>query len=345
MCDFSHPWLLLLLPAAPLLGWWWLRRPRAALRFPETRSLAQLPAGRRTVARVAGVALRVAGLLLLITALAGPRWPDPRTRIAAEGIAIQMVVDVSGSMAEPDYTWQGKPTTRLEAVKRVFHLFVAGGEAPDGQVLEGRPDDAIGLIAFAAWPETVCPLTHSHDTLLRLLDEQRPRTLPTESQTNIGDALAWGLLRLENAPTPRKIVVLLTDGEHNVPPPALTPRQAAQLAGNERVPIYAIDAGGETAGTNEMAEGMEAKSAAEIRASARRSLQAIAQVSGGKYFRAQDTDTLVTVCQEIDRLERRPLATFLYRRYYEAYAWVGLAALACFAGIHFLERTLWLTVP
>src|SRR5262249_26551214 len=154
------------------------------------------------------------------------------------------------SMAEPDFDWQGRPINRLDAAKRVFRLFVAGGEGPDGQHLEGRSGDLIGLVTFATWPESLCPLTLSHSVLLRMLDEEegrgvRPRTVPTESRTNIGDAIAWGLHRLDKAATARKIIVLLSDGEHNVPPPALTPRQAAQLAANKRVPVYAIDAGGE----------------------------------------------------------------------------------------------------
>jgi hypothetical protein len=187
--------------------------------------------------------LRAAGLVLLIVALAGPRWPDLHTRIATQGIAIVMVVDVSGSMAEADFTWGDERITRLEAAKRAFTLFVAGGEGLDGEHFEGRPDDLIGLVTFATRPESSCPLTLSHSALLRILATQEPRTLPTESQTNIGDAIAWGIQRLESDRSRRKVMILLTDGEHNVPPPALKPRQAAQMAASLGVPIYALDAG------------------------------------------------------------------------------------------------------
>src|SRR5437868_9235009 len=107
MPEFSQPWLLFSALLVPLLVWMWLRgRHRGAVRYPSTAILMKLPAGRRRIARWGGAGMRAAGLLLMILALSGPRWPDLRTRIATEGIAMIMVVDVSGSMAEPDFTWR-----------------------------------------------------------------------------------------------------------------------------------------------------------------------------------------------------------------------------------------------
>ncbi len=345
MCEFADPWLLLLLPAVPLLVWWWLRRPRAALRFSDTGSLAGLPAGRSRWVRGTIAAFRGLGLLLLVLALAGPRWPDVHSRISTEGLAIQMVVDVSGSMAEPDFDWDGKPISRLEAIKRAFHLLVEGGEGPDGQSLEGRPDDLIGLVTFATWPDTACPLTLSHSVLLRLLDKAQPRTVPTENRTNIGDALAWALHRLEAAPTARQVVILLSDGEHNIPPPALTPRQAAQLAANRHVPVYTIDAGGDTNVDEGTTDGEAARTAAEIREAGAKALRVVAQITKGRYFRARDTAGLLAVCREIDRLERREIQSFVYQRYYEGYPWVGLAALGCWLMVYVLEMIVWRVLP
>ena len=349
MIEFANPLNLLFLPLAPLLVWWWLRRPRGALRFPATDALAALPAGRGRWARWGGASLRGAGLSLLIVALAGPRWPDVHSRIDAEGIAIQMLVDVSGSMAEPDFDWDGKPISRLDAAKKVFHLFVAGGEGPDGRRLEGRPNDLIGLVTFATWPESACPLTLSHSVLVGLLDADKPngvkpRTTPTESRTNIGDAIASGLLRLAPAGSAHKIIVLLSDGEHNVPYPALTPRQAAQLAANEHVPVYAIDAGGETS-IEEGGTSPSASTAAAIREGGIETLQAVARLTGGRYFQARDTDTLLAVCREIDRLERKEIPSFIYQRYYEAYPWVGLASLISWVTVFFCESTFWRRLP
>jgi Ca-activated chloride channel family protein len=350
MVEFANPLLLLLLLAVPFLVWWWLHVPRGALRYSALAALAVLPAGRGRIALWGGSGLRGAGLSLLVIASAGPRWPDAHSRIETEGIAIQMLMDVSGSMAELDFDWDGKPISRLEAVKKVFRLFVAGGEGPDGQALEGRSGDLIGLITFATWPESACPLTLSHGVLLSYLNPEKPwsiqtRTLPDESRTNIGDAIAWGLHRLEKAQTSRKVLVLLSDGEHNVPPPALKPRQAAQLAANLRVPVYTIDAGGETNVEEGIGTTPPTQTAAEIRADGVKTLQTVAQITGGRYFRARDTETLLAVCREIDRLERKNIQSFIYQRYYEAYPWVGLAAFCCWITVVVLEATVWRKLP
>jgi Ca-activated chloride channel homolog len=341
--TFAHPLSLLSLLSVPLLIWWWLRRRRGALRFPNTGLLTQLPPGRSRMALWGGAGLRAAALALLVIAMSGPRWPDLGTRLETEGIAIVMVVDVSGSMAEPDFDWDDKRTTRLNAVKEAFGLFVEGGQGPKDVRLEGRPADLIGLVTFATRPESACPLTLSHSVLLRMLQGEQPRSLPTESQTNIGDAIAWGLHTLESAGARRKVMVLLSDGEHNVPPPALKPRQAAQLAANLRVPIYTIDAGGEGVTKEPGAE--PPVSPATERIQGERTLQAVAKISGGRYFRAQDSNALLAACREIDRLERREIQSFQYRRYYEGYPWFGLAAFVLLAGVHLLEMTLWQRVP
>jgi Ca-activated chloride channel family protein len=336
MPDFAHLWLLHLLALAPLAGWAWLRRRRSALRYSDVRLVADLPAGRSRRARLGGAGLRAAGLAARVVALAGPRWPDPGTRLPAEGIAVVVALDVSGSMAEPDFDWHGERVTRLEAAKRALRLFVQGGEAA-GTHLPGRGGDQVGLVAFAVLPEDTCPLTLSHDVLLELLAAEEPRGLP-DTGTNIGDAIAWGLKKLDAAGDRRKVLVLLSDGEHNVPPPALTPRQAGQLAANRGVPVYAIDAGPPPAANAPPEE-------AQARATGQRSLQAVAALTGGRAFAAHDAAALVGAVAEIDRLERRPVQSFQYRRYAEAYPWCGLAALACFAAALGLERTAWRRAP
>jgi Ca-activated chloride channel family protein len=128
----------------------------------------------------------------------------------------------------------------------------------------------------------------------------------------------------------RKVLVVLSDGEHNVPPPALKPRQAAQLAARLGVPIYAIDAGVES--TEEQASGEQA-------------LQAVARITGGQYFRATDSAALEEACRQIDRFERREIESFRYRRYYEGYSWFGLAALACWVLVRLLDGTWWRRLP
>ena len=195
--QFAAPAFLLLLLAAPMLLWAQFRGRRAALRHPAGRLLAALPAGRRALARWGGAALRTLAFVLLAVALAGPRTPDLRTRVEAEGVAVVMLVDVSGSMATHDFDWQGEPISRLDAVKRVFRLFVAGGAGPDAtpdggdaRPFQGRPTDSIGLVAFATRPQTACPLTLSHSVLLRLLDDEQPRT-PSRRSGQRTSATPW----------------------------------------------------------------------------------------------------------------------------------------------------------
>lgn len=341
MPEFTQPLFLLLLLGVPLVMYRWQRRPRPALQFSDTRLFVGLPSGRSRLAKLLGGALRALALIALTLALAGPRWPDPRSRIKTQGIAIEMVLDVSGSMAEKDFNWEGQPISRLEAAKRALHLFVAGGDGPDGQQLQGRPEDLIGLVTFATWPESACPLTLSHSVLLGMLDKEQPRTIPTESRTNIGDAIALGLRRLDASPIKKKVLVLLSDGEHNEPPPAHTPRQAAQLAANQGVRVYTIDAGGEGNLENENAD---PKERARLRESAEEALQAVAQITGGRYFRAPDTHSLIEVYQEIDRLEKQEIQSFQYQRYFEAFSWFALLSLVLLMGVMGLE-SIWLKIP
>ena len=348
MLHFANPGFLWLLLAVPPLVWWQLRQRRAAVRHPAAGLLAGLPAGRARLARWSGALLRGLALLLLAAALAGPRWPDLRTRIATEGIAVMMVVDVSGSMAEPDFDWNGAPARRLDAAKRVFELFVAGGELPqglpDGSVgrFEGRPTDLVGLVTFGTRAEPVCPLTLSHAALVRLLKAAEP--VPGEAETNISDALALGLHRLQSAGPRRKVLVLLTDGEHNRlnPPSDWTPRQAAQVAASLGVPIYAIDAGAAGSGAS---AGVELGSPPEVRQQAVQTLRDLAHISKGRYFAARDTAGLLQACAAIDRLERAEIQSFHYRRYHEGYPWLALSSFALFAAVLVLELTVWRRLP
>jgi Ca-activated chloride channel family protein len=354
--QFANPWLLLLALVLLPLAAWWLWQRRRTFRLPAAGQLAALASTRARVARWGGILGRVLALLLLVIAAAGPRWPDLRTRIDTEGIAILMLVDVSGSMAEQDFDWNGQAISRLDAVKRVFRLFVAGaqdtptGDGADASALKGRPTDLVGLVTFATRPTTACPLTLSHSVLLRMLDDEMPRSIPGESETNISDGIALALHRLHSAGDRRKVLVLLTDGEHNVPQPrsGWTPRQAAQVAASLEVPIYAIDAGGLTVRPEAAARegaGEPAASPAANRAEAIHTLEELARISKGRYFQARDTAALLDACRTIDRLERSNIHSFQYRRYHEGYPWFALASFACLALILALEMTVWRRLP
>jgi Ca-activated chloride channel homolog len=342
--EFAEPWFLLLLPV-PFLLWVWRRRSnRAALRYPAVGLLDGIPRARTP--RIVGELLRLAAALCVILALAGPRTPDLKTRLPTEGIAIVFVLDTSGSMEEL-FVWDAHsaPISRREAAKRAFRLFVAGGDGPDGVHFDGRSTergtDAIGLITFANWPQPVCPPTLNHSVLLTLLDDVRPASA-RDTATNVGDAIAEGVNRLDHAAARRKVLVLLSDGEHNVDladpnRQPFRPRQAASLAGNLNIPIYTIDAGGDPPA--------DKPDVAKQRLMGREVNRQVAEMTGGKSFTANDGHQLLDVCRQIDAMERQPIVGFVYRRYHEYYPWLALAAVGLTALAFGLEQTVWRRVP
>jgi Ca-activated chloride channel family protein len=329
--SFAHPLALLLLLTVPPLLWHWRSRSRGGWQVSDTRPLDFPASPRVRWARRGGLWLRGAGLVLLVVALAGPRWPDLRSRVPVDGIAIAMVLDVSGSMAEQDFPWDGGKISRLDGVKRVFRRFVAG-EADAG--LPGRRSDLIALVVFATHPETVCPLTLDHAALLKILETQQARVSALEATTNPGDAILWGLNLLNQAPVKRKVLVFLTDGESNVPG-KLKPRQAAQIAANLGIAIHAIDASPEPG---------DKESPGDI-VRARETMKALATMTKGECFRARDGEGLARAYERIDQLERSAIESFQYRRWREGWLPFALLGLGCWSVLLVLESTRWRTLP
>ncbi|MFL5330158.1 MAG: vWA domain-containing protein [Gemmataceae bacterium] len=309
--EFARPWALLLIPVVPLILWAWRRRPRPSVAWPDAAELVPLAA--RGVER-ARFWLRALVLTAASLALAGPRIPLPGDRLESEGIAVMLVLDVSGSMAEPDFDRNGAKVPRLDAVKTAFD-----------ELVTRRPQDRIGLVLFATLPETACPLTLDHRAIRHMLQAAEPRGIPTENETNLGDALAYGLERL-GADTGHKVLVICSDGEHNVPSPALTPRQAAQLAAAAHVPVYSIDAG-------------------PANGPGRVGMEAIARMTGGTYFAANDAQALAQACESIDQMARDVATSDRARRYTEADRALALAACAGLVLSLFLDLGPWLRVP
>jgi Ca-activated chloride channel family protein len=313
MPNFAYPWMLVIAPLAVLLVWRWSRRSRPGVSHALGHTMSALPSGKSRIVSGTSVGLRGVGCLALIVALAGPRWPDPGSRYTTRGVALFLILDVSGSMAETDYNWNQQPVTRLQAAQNVLDLFVTGGTGPEGTEFTGRPDDLIGLATCATRPEIACPLTLAHETLVQIVRGEQPRRMPQESQTNLGDSVALALQHVTRSAPAHKAILLLTDGEHNVPSPALTPLAAARLAAALSVPIHVIDLGPDKESDNP--------------AAARQALTNMAAVTGGKYFQAADADALAQVCQSLDKLEKSGIETPLYRKYHEAAIWFGLAGL------------------
>ena len=333
MAPFAEPRWLLLAPVSLLAAGLLARRRRPALRYPSLTLVSGLPRGRSRRAVVGPVVLNTLATLLLVVAAAGPRRPDLATRVPAVGVSIVLVLDVSGSMATPDFALDGRPdATRLDAARQAFRQFVEGGPG-----FRGRPNDAIGLVTFAAVPRTVCPLTLNHSVLLKLLDLERPRVGP-DAGTNVGDALAEAIVRLDGDDGRRKVVVLLSDGEHNATADgALKPRQAAQLAKSLGIPAYAIDCGGDAGGST--------ADERQQRDAGRATLESVARMTGGQCFAANDAVEIRAACREIDALERQPLDAFRYRRYHNDARWYALAAATILAATFAWTQTRWRVAP
>ena len=284
---------------------------------------------RTRLAWVPSFLFAVAAVFLAI-ALSGPRKEDKQRRVEGEGIAITMVVDVSGSMRALDLDPE-QDRTRLDVVMDLFEDFVLGGNG-----LEGRSQDAIGLISFARFADSRSPLTLDHTTLIeaaRALEIVPNRS--KENATAIGEALGLAVERLRKSKAKSKIAILLTDGVNNVDGPKTeTPLGAAELAKSSGVKVYTIGAG--TNGlapikvrdpfTNEM---VLRPTRVEID---EKTLQQISKHTDGRYFRATDGDSLREIYKTIDRLERSKLSGHVARYHYFYFWFVGVALILASLG-------------
>lgn len=337
---------LLLVPLAALVVW--RRSDRIRLRFSSTVAASRLAGSWRSRLVRLPLLLRALALAALVLALARPQHGTERARDISQGVAIGMVVDRSSSMGER-MRFGGQAVTRLEAVKRVFREFVDPAEGD----MHGRPNDLIGMTAFAQYADSVCPLTLSHATLMELLDTVRLVEDRREDGTAIGDAVALAAARLgkaeeslqgggvERSPyeIKSKIVILLTDGENNAGDRSV--RDAAELCKQWGITVYAIGVGDD--------RGLQTPfgrlSAPLRRGFDDRALRDLADITGGKYWLATDADTLRSVHEEIDQLEKSEFEVVRYLDYREAFTPWALAALAMLSLELLLRQTLLRTVP
>jgi Ca-activated chloride channel family protein len=336
--ELRQPWFLLVaLAALPL--YMWARRPPGRLTFS---SLRLLPVRRSWRARTSFVpaALLSLSVVGLAVAMAGPRLPDRRGAVRREGIAIMMVVDVSGSMRALDLSTPDEERTRLEAVVDVFDDFVTG---KDG--LPGRPNDAIGLVSFAGYADTRSPLTLDHDNLVAIARSLEIVTDREEDGTALGDGLGLAVERLRESKARSRVAILLTDGVSNAGTDA--PLDAAKLAVKLGIKVYTVGAGTNGLAPVRVVDEVTGRSflrqmPVEIDDE---TLRAIANETGGAYFRATDADALRQVYGRIDRLERSELRGEKWRQYREEFA-APLAIGLLLAALGLLgECTLWRRLP
>jgi Ca-activated chloride channel family protein len=311
--EFAWPWALWALPL-PLLASWLLpprRGGAAALRVPYGERLATIAgrgAGHRLRAHGVGVFAWVAWALLCIAA-ARPQQLGPPIAPPQAGRDLMLAVDLSGSMDEQDMELGGRAVDRLTAAKAVLADF-----------LERRVGDRVGLLVFGERAYALAPLTLDRESVREQLAGSVVGL--AGRATAIGDAVGLAVKRLRTQPTGQRVLILLTDGVNTAG--MLTPDKAAALARDEGVRVHTVAFGGDPSvsvfGFRLPMGGEEIDEA---------TLQRIARTTGGRFFRARDTDSLAGIYAEIDRLEPVQRPGRQVRPRLERYAWPLAAALAC----------------
>ena len=337
--ELTEPWFLLLAVLA-IPAWWWSRASSGRVVFS---SLAALPPGasswRVKLAWLPDVMFGLAVIAMAIAA-AGPRTGDRNTRIRRDGIAIMMAIDRSSSMMALNLKDGDREQTRLDAVKRVFEEFVAGGGD-----LEGRPDDAIGLIAFAAHADTRSPLTLDHDNLLTAARQVELVSPGEEGEdgTAIGAGLALAVERLRQFRSPSKVIVLLTDGKQTVFD--IDVDKAIEEAEAAKIRVYTVGAGTNGVAAVRIDRGFGPELVQVPVEIDEDLLRRIALRTGGEYLRATDAQALRKVYARIDALERAKIEEVKFLRYHLHYRSLLLAALALIAAAAVLRGTVLRRLP
>jgi Ca-activated chloride channel homolog len=310
--KFANPaflWLLLILPAVGYYLWWRRRKMTVVLQFSSLLVFDKIPRTIRERIRHVPIGLRMMAIALFIIALARPQSISDKQNIATEGIDIVLELDLSGSMLAEDFN-----PNRIEAAKQVASEFI-----------DGRTNDRIGLVVFSAESFTQCPLTTDYPVLKSLLRDVKNGMIA--DGTAIGLAIANGVNRLKDSKAKSKVMILLTDGVNNRG--EIDPITAARIAATYGIRIYTVGVG---------AQG-EAPYPVQTPFGIRRQmipvdldekvLTQVADMTGGKYYRATDNRKLKAIYKEIDQLERTKIEVTAYKRYSELYGgWLITGLLA-----------------
>jgi len=351
---FANPWAFLALLAIPAVVLYLYRFGRpGTMRFSSTANLKRAGASFRTRFAALPLALRILALVCIVIALARPQQGHEKVKDVTKGIAIEMVLDRSGSMGT-EMDFQGVHLTRLDVVKKVFEEFIMGNQ----KTLKGRPTDLVGMVAFARYADTMAPLTLEHGALLRFLSSIRVVTRQNEDGTSIGDAIALAAARLRTAEEElsrrahesgtkeyeikSKIMILLTDGQSNFG--KRTPQEAAGLAKEWGIKIYAIGIGGREAvqtiktlfGEFKVPRGEGVDT---------RTLQTVADATGGAFWLAEDDESLREIYEEIDRMEKSEIESVRFVEYNEKFGLFALLALGFLLAEAGLANTVFRRIP
>ena len=346
MFRFHDPYFfLLLLPLVWLVircEFRWV--PRLNVVFSNTEVLRSLPY--TLVQRLAKCVpyLFYVGIALWITALARPQFGEEDYRVRTEGIAMLICIDRSGSMAAMDFTIDQQPVNRLDVVKYTLRNFIRGND-----VLSGRRDDKIGLLAFGGYVDALSPLTLDHTTLLEMLDQiQLPDPMMEEAReaglsnisllreegaTAIGDALATAAERLQDVEAKSKVILFLSDGDQTFG--VLSPMEGAAIAQTFGIRVYTIGIGSTGDAPYIVTDAFGRRRMVTHWVSMDEEvLKNIAELTGGRYFNARNTTALEEVYAEIDQLEKTVHEGRVYTQYSEKFhcpLLVGAGLIALYA--------------
>jgi len=304
--NFKDPIVLLLIPVAVvllLLAQSKVTKP--GIRFSSDQFLKSLRSGFKTTLSKYIIFLRIGAVFCVLLALARPQFPMEQSKIKTEGIDIVLLIDVSTSMLAEDFELGGRRVNRLEVAKDVVKDFI-----------EGRPNDRIGIVAFAGRAYTVCPLTLDHDWLFQNLD--RVKVAMVEDGTAVGSGIASALNRVKDAKAKSKVIILLTDGVNNAG--KISPITAAEAAKALGIKVYTIGAGTDGLAPYPVRDFFGNKVYQPIKIEIdEATLKKIAQETSAKYFRATDTASLKHIYQEIDKLEKTVIEEKGYVEYKELF--------------------------
>jgi len=333
--TFAHPYYLLLLLLLPLLAW--LRGTRGkppAFVYSSVQLLRPILNVTRSRAGAFLAALRWLTLGLFIVALAQPRITRSETRIKASGVDIVVALDMSGSMLSEDFELRGQRVNRFDMAREVLRGFIGK-----------RPSDRIGLVAFASQAYIATPPTLDHDFLLQNLGRLQIGAID-ESRTAIGSALSTAINRLRELKSKSKIVILMTDGQNNAGKVApLTVAEAAQAL---RVKVYAIGVG--VQGQAPMPQGRDPFTGQVVYRMVpvdidEDTLKKIAQMTDGKYYRADNAKNFQAIYAEIDKLEKTEAEVKKFAHHQELFAWMISPGLALLLLEILARHTAWRRLP
>jgi Ca-activated chloride channel family protein len=331
MFRFAHPLWLLLLPLFPLLAFMWSKwREPSSIQYSDLGLVRGLPRTARQKLRWVPGAFRVIVLTLLLFAIARPQLGSVSNIVRGRGVDIVMALDISGSMAALDF----EPQNRLTAAKQVIEEFV-----------ERRRFDRIALVVFAREAFSQGPLTVDHAVLQRLLAEVDLATeLGLDDGTAIGLGIAQAAAMLQNSDAKSRIIILLTDGVNNAG--QVGPLTAAQAAAALGIRTYTVGVARPGQVPVPVESGIQGPTTRlEESKIDEDTLRRIAEETGGRFFRADDTAGLRQIYGLIDNLEKSDIEVQVFTRYQELAGWFLAAALCLVVVEMLLRQTVFRTLP